>query len=222
MSGLHLESLLRFHDIAEQFFYEDKGDVKKETSQPFFQYVVFRLTLPIQLALSLIQSVTLHILRAIASTLCGILTLDGRKILEGLNDIVSCMIETVALVLFATLTFFLPKTGIKASHKFLNLFHEDFIEERQRARPLEGLSKVIVGIVRGVFALPLGIALSSLQIINGTLIGRKDLVKDGCVALFASFIVPFIALSATCSDKTNQFVHNFHCISLVDDYTFIE
>ncbi|NGX55668.1 MAG: hypothetical protein KR126chlam2_01307 [Chlamydiae bacterium] len=94
---------------------ERTTDLSDETPSKcvlFARRVWFRLTLPLHFALTIIRTIGGQALRGTSSIVSGVLTLDFHrdgKLVSGLNDYLSLLVEAVVLPLLAIGAIFVPK-----------------------------------------------------------------------------------------------------------------
>lgn len=73
--------------------------------------VWLRATIPVHVALTCIRSVAVQSIRGAGNLLGGIILFDGKRILMGLNDYLSLLVQAVVLPVLGFIVFLAPKAG---------------------------------------------------------------------------------------------------------------
>jgi hypothetical protein len=108
MAGLYLDGL---NDLALSAI-----DYKAEVSSEYFvakRDIWLRITIFVHTALTMIRMLTSQFLRGTGNLAAGIAHLDGERIVMGLNDYLSLLIQAVVLPVLGITIFVWPITGFK-------------------------------------------------------------------------------------------------------------
>ncbi len=111
-SSSGLENSEIFYTTLTDTWSIDEDNVLKKKSA-FQRHVVSRVAIPIQLGFVWLDMFITQTLRGLLLSGGGVLTLDLRKIIVGLTDLLSVAAQTIALPIIALLAFFDPLTAIK-------------------------------------------------------------------------------------------------------------
>jgi hypothetical protein len=123
-----------------------------------------RLGIFLHTALTLIRAVALQLLRGTGNLLGGIIHLNGARVVMGMKDYFSLLIQAIALPVLGMVTFVLPKTGYHLLHGFTDfcdtprqasaIVYKQNNHARERLHKVrQALAEMIMGIFGGASAL---------------------------------------------------------------------
>lgn len=237
MNSLHLDGLVAFADVFEQYGYRykqhDDGtyEIKKADGYAFKQWGLSTITMPIQGVLTAVQAVVLQVIRGIVSIAVGIFTLHGKKIVSGINDIGCALIQAIVLPLlglfaspctllaYKTCAYILRHLDVSREG---SVFHTEVMDKcfdasiQGLAHPWERAQPMIdrvEGFVRAVTVTPIFLTQGACLITSGTLSLSRDLLALGTVKLVSGILFPFLSPVAIVSKDFREVAFQAHCIS---------
>lgn len=206
--SFYLDGTQRFESLVKCYYYQSEGKL----NTVYNRHILLRLTLPIHLALTIIFATNLHILRATASLLSGIFTLNQKKIESSSRDLLSTCIELIVLPIFGLIALIYPKMGIRVMGDFTACMHEEYIEIRQQDKCVDKIANFINGFIRGLFALPIGLVTSTIQVLTAPFIANPNEGKAGILVIFFSLLSPILGIVAGKFQSIDTMIHRIHCI----------
>ncbi len=141
-----------------------------------------RISMPIHIALETIRTVCCQAIRGTTSICAGIFTLRGGKIVAGLKDYLSLLIQAVALPVIGIVATFHPKTGLTLLQK-LTKYHLDYKEVRSTRTYV----KIVESFFRGIGGVPSSFISLSTRSVSYLLRGK---VKKAGGHILGALVLP--------------------------------
>lgn len=164
-----------------------------------------RLSMPIQVALTWINTVGLQAIRGTTTILAGVFTLSGRKIVDGLKDYLSLLIQAVALPLIGIVATFHPKTGLRLLTRLIR--YQQIYQEPKSASTYV---RIVESFFRGMGGVPYTIIDGSTQSLSHILQGKvKKEVDDISEILLGPLYFFILGFVGVCNDEAYKGVHDF-------------
>lgn len=218
MNGLYLDGMNDLLQTIKDYSANDSSyfHVKRDCW--------LRITILVHTALTLIRTITMQLFRGTGDLLSGIIHFDGERILMGLNDYLSLLIQSVSLPVLGCVVFVSPKTGhcilqnicfkldtTRRLHSEIVYYHEDNPRENLfLAR--KGLSEAIMGILGGLsaFFYTLTYAIENCLSFSFGDLAREELKSKGCLIAIA----PLKGISNSCSQTATKAIYEAHRIDI--------
>lgn len=134
-------------------------DYDVEVTKDLFNFkkdIWLRATIIPHTALTLVRTIVVQFFRGTGNIIGGALQLDGERVLMGLNDYLSLLIQAIALPILGVITFIMPKTGYYLLSRMAQSFDaprvaSDIIYKHENNPKQVQCSKAISEAIMGVF-----------------------------------------------------------------------
>lgn len=195
---LYLDGIFTFDATLDCYLKDEVSWVKKELWS--------RITLLVQAALYIINTVVMQGLRSAGSLIAGILTVDERKLQNGCNDLLSILVQVVTLAVLGVFGTFHPKVASQLAKKLLN--------RKTMKDPSSSCASVlrlaITGVVRGILGMPIGIVDGVTMGISGVICGSKGQFNLAARHFKEAFLSPLLGFVVTRFSSAKETVWDLH------------
>lgn len=192
---LQLDGAYFLHKVADDYGY---GQSQNRVNS-LKKHVWSRLTFLAQAILALVHAVVVQTLRAISSFISGILTLQGKRIRDAGIDVLSILIQVIALPILGIVGTFLPKTVFDLCPYTLLKNPKDNAESYSSPCCYRLIDHEITGFVHGIFGCPSGIVSGTISIVSGLIALRSLRIKHGIKIVAHGFLSPVWGIISGCS-----------------------
>lgn len=218
MGGLHLDGIKAMSDCLKTYGYEFRNEGEDDLDQKYDVFapeslksrVLTTFTMPLHAILITVNTLVLQLIRGVVSIAVGLLTLNGRKIFSGLNDLFSTLIQAIALPILGLVASPATRFAAKVCHSVRSKWDAERSPQgllKEPPHPLKCVRPVVEraeGVIRGLTALPICLTSGVSKLSIGIFAGRWFVCKAGGKNLLMGVVTPFFAILAPVSKPIND------------------
>lgn len=217
MEGLYLDGV---NDLALK-----AADYNAEVNKDCFngkRDIWLRITFLAHLALTLVRTVVVQILRGTGNLIAGMIHLDGKRIVMGLKDYFSLLIQAIVLPIVGIAIFCWPRMGFKMLSSFRDfadveretsdIIYRHVPDKKEGGHAFrETLSNIVMGIFGGISAFFQTITHFIEQLLTLHPCDAKEtLLTTGALI----FVAPMEALTGCSQESEIRYIFTAHRIAL--------